>query len=224
MTLANELGNISSTSFREQAARAIRRAIFTGKIAPGVLYSVSALSGQLGVSATPVREAMLDLVSEGLVVAVRSRGYRVVDLTPQDLDHILRLRVLLEVPTSGEIAESRNDDDLPRLLDLAARLPDLATSGDYETYLENDQEFHLGLLALSGNPRLVSIVEKLRNQTRIFDVSKLAASGGLAGSAHEHLEIMKAIRDRDRPRTEELVEHHILRSRRAWPAEKAAGS
>lgn len=217
--MVNELGNISSTSFREQAARAIRTGIFTGKIAPGKMYSVPALSGRLGVSATPVREAMLDLVSEGLVTPIRNRGYHVVDLTAQDLDHILRLRVLLEVPTSGEIAESRKDEDLPRLHELAGRLPSLASNGDYETYLDSDQEFHLGLLSLSGNPRLVSIVERLRNQTRLFDVSKLAASGGLVDSANEHLEIITAIEQRDRPRTEQLVEHHILRSRRAWSAQ-----
>lgn len=190
--------------------------IFTGKIAPGEMYSVPTLSSELGVSATPVREAMLDLIGEGLVVAVRNRGYRVVSLGPKDLDSILKLRILIEVPTTGEIAESRRDEDLPPLLTLAERLPQLARDGDYESYLKTDQEFHLALLGLAGNEQLVSTIERFRNQTRLFDVSKMAARGRLVASAAEHTELMSAIEQRDRARAEEIAEHHILRSRRAW--------
>lgn len=211
------LGNISTASLREKAARAIRAGIITGEISQGELYSVPTLSAQLGVSATPVREAMLDLVSEGLIEPVRNRGYRVVSLSRHDLENILQLRLLLEVPSMGEVAETHDAVDLPRFKALAKQLPTLARKGDFQTYLDADQEFHLGLLGLLDNSRLVDMVGKLRNQTRLFDVGKLVVTGELTESGAEHQEILAAIEKRDRRAAEKLVSQHLLRLRKAWP-------
>jgi DNA-binding GntR family transcriptional regulator len=213
------LGNISTASLREKAARAIRTGIITGEITQGELYSVPTLSAQLGVSATPVREAMLDLVSEGLIEPVRNRGYRVVSLSRRDLEGILQLRLLLEVPSAGEVAVSHDAAALPRFKVLAKQLPTLARKADFQAYLDADQEFHLGLLGLLDNPRLTEMVARLRNQTRLFDIGKLVVTGELAESGAEHEEILAAIEKRDRRAAEKVVSQHLLRLRKAWPDE-----
>src|SRR5439155_22905930 len=114
------LGSLNMSSLREQAASAIRTGIVTGAITAGEIYSVPTLAEQLGVSATPVREAMLDLAGEGLVLPVRNRGYRVVSMSTQDLEAVLKLRLLLEVPSMGDVAVAAKGRDLGEFRALAA--------------------------------------------------------------------------------------------------------
>ena len=76
-------------SLRERVAESLRAALVSGRMAPGTTYSIPALAEQFGVSATPVREAMLDLVNEGIVAPVPNKGFRVVELTDEELDLFL---------------------------------------------------------------------------------------------------------------------------------------
>ena len=101
-------GNISavrSDSLREQVTRALEAAVVAGELQPGIIYSAPALAERFGVSATPVREAMLDLVGEGMVEPVRNRGFRVVEVSEADLDQISQIRLLIEVPIMGQVAK-----------------------------------------------------------------------------------------------------------------------
>ena len=211
----SSLTNISTSSLRQEAARAIRAGIITGEIAPGEIHSVPVLSSRLGVSATPVREAMLDLASEGLVVPLRNKGFRVVSLSVDDLENILRLRLLLEVPSMGDVAESHRDADIAPFRTIAETLPNHVVAGDIQAYLDEDRGFHLGLLGLLGNSRLVDIVGLLRNQMRL-SVGRLASSGHLMESAIQHVGIFEAIANRDRSLTETLTREHLEQLRLGW--------
>src|SRR4029453_12904919 len=95
------LGLISAPSLREQARQVIRGLVITGQMRPDQLYSVPRLAAELGVSATPVREALLDLEREGLLEAERNRGFAVVSLSLGDLNDIFAVRLLLEGPSVG---------------------------------------------------------------------------------------------------------------------------
>lgn len=212
------LGSLNTLSLREQAASAIRTGIVTGAITAGEIYSVPTLAEELGVSATPVREAMLDLVGEGLVTPVRNRGYRVVSMSAEDLDAVLRIRLLLEVPSMGEVAALAKGRDLKEFRALAAQMPKFARSGAIQSYLDADAEFHLGLLRLLDNERLVDIVAMLRNQSRMFDIGGLAQKGKLADAGAEHTVILDAIERGERKRVESLVREHLVSARQAWSA------
>lgn len=93
----------SRTSLREQIGVSLRAALVAGEMVPGVTYSAPVLAERFGVSATPVREAMLDLINEGMIVAVPNKGFRIVETTDQDLDEMTELRRLMKVPTVGQI-------------------------------------------------------------------------------------------------------------------------
>src|SRR5260221_14141777 len=86
-----------------------------GEIRSGEIHSAPALAARLGVAATPVREAMLDLVNEGTIEAVRNRGFRVVAVSQADLDQILDLRLLIEVPLVGRLAGKLSESELATL-------------------------------------------------------------------------------------------------------------
>ncbi len=207
---------LRASSLREQAAEAIRAGIISGRIAADVLYSVPTLAAELGVSATPVREAVLDLAGEGLVVAFRNRGFRVIRPTTKDLEDIPSIRLLLEVPAIGEVAASHADGELDRFYLLADRVPALARRGRVQEYLDADAELHLALIALLGNPRLVDMVRLLRNQSRLFDVGRLIAAGELSQNQADHRRLLKAISTRDREHAEAAIRAHLMGVRAAW--------
>jgi DNA-binding GntR family transcriptional regulator len=135
---------LTPRSLREEARLALRAGIITGEIAAGELYSVPSLAEKLGVSATPVREAMLDLANEGLVEPVRNRGFRVIRFDEHDLDEIFHLRLLLEAPSVRQVAGKLPPDLERRLQDLVVELERSAEAGDLPRYLTADHQFHLG--------------------------------------------------------------------------------
>lgn len=102
----------------------LREALVTGALEPGEVYSAASLATELGVSTSPVREAMLALVDEGLLEALPNRGFRVVSFTEQDFTEIFELRMMLEVPGAGRVAELGLGDRaerLSRLVDVIER-------------------------------------------------------------------------------------------------------
>lgn len=212
------------TSLREQITDVLRGAVITGEMPAGQLFSVPTLAEKFGVSATPVREAMLDLANEGLVEPVRNKGFRVVEPTDRELDDLVALRLLLEAPTCGEIARrvgaSASDtnvhDELAELRDIARQIVRHAKSGDLIAYVEADRRFHLRLLALGGNRELVDVVGRLRARSRLYGLETLAASGRLIQSAEEHVHLLDAVEAGDADGAVALMRRHIGHVRGEW--------
>ncbi|WP_204041437.1 GntR family transcriptional regulator [Acrocarpospora phusangensis] len=203
-------------SLREQVAQALRGALVAGEMRPGVVYSAPVLAAQFGVSATPVREAMLDLAKEGLVEAVRNKGFRVTEMSERDLDEITELRKLIEVPTVARLADPARAAELERLRPLAREIVTAAVRGDLLTYVNADLRFHLELLGMSGNVRLVEVVRDLRARARLYGLKGLADRGLLAHSAHEHIDLLDALIRGDRATAEDIMNHHIQHVRGIW--------
>ena len=208
------------TSLRERVAESLRAALVSGRMVPGTTYSIPALAEQFGVSATPVREAMLDLVNEGIMSAVPNKGFRVVELSDAELDQITELRRLLEVPTVGELAGAIDRAAVRRLRSLADAVSDAARRGDVVGYVEADRELHLALLAEAGNPRLVEMVGRLRDQSRLYGLEQLAAEGVLVDSATEHMRLIDALESGDRRAAERVMAHHLDHVRGIWASRR----
>jgi DNA-binding GntR family transcriptional regulator len=208
------------TSLRERVAESLRAALVSGRMVPGTTYSIPALAEQFGVSATPVREAMLDLVNEGIMAAVPNKGFRVVELSDAELDQITELRRLLEVPTVGGLAGAVDRPAVRRLRALADAVSDAARRGDVVAYVEADRELHLALLAEAGNPRLVEMVGRLRDQSRLYGLEQLAADGVLVDSAAEHLRLIDALESGDRRAAERVMAHHLDHVRGIWASRR----
>jgi len=205
-------------SLREQVANVLRAAIVAGQMRPGVLYSVPTLAERFAVSVTPVREAMLDLAKEGLVDPVRNKGFRVTELADKDLDDITELRALIEVPTVARLAPAITEADVEDLRGLAQAIVDSAVEGDLIRYLEEDRRFHLQLLELAGNPRLVEVVSHLRSQTRLYGLGQLVQQDRLTASAAEHHELLDALLANDSAMAESVMRRHIGHVRGIWAA------
>lgn len=203
-------------NFRDQVAHALRAALVTGQLRPGELYSAPALAARFGVSATPVREAMLDLVREGLVETVTNRGFRVTAVTERQLDEYTQIRALIEIPVVAGLAAAADPRGLAALRPEAERIVAAAEVADLIGYIEADRRFHLGLLALAGNRHLVEVVGDLRKRSRLYGLTALAERGLLQASAREHLEILDALLVRDETAAHAVMTRHLGHVRALW--------
>jgi DNA-binding GntR family transcriptional regulator len=210
-------------SLREEAIRSLQAAVVAGELRPGIVYSAPTLASRLGMSATPVREAMLDMAKEGLVEAVPNKGFRVVALSDTELDELTELRLLIEVPSVGRVAaRGLSSAEHTVLHKLALQIERAARRGDLITHNRADLEFHTGLLALLGNRTLVDLVRSLRVRSRLYGQASLAATGQLTPSAHEHVDLLALVDARDKRGSERLMRQHIGHVRSSWAGPSGA--
>jgi DNA-binding GntR family transcriptional regulator len=211
------LSLVAGPSLREQARKVIRGLIITGQMQADQLYSVPRLATELGVSATPVREALLDLAREGLLEPVRNRGFRVVALSPNELKDIYTIRTMLEVPSVAEIARGGLPPaQLEQLRELAAVTKRAADAGNLIEFLEADRKFHVGLIATLGNKPLADLVESLRDRVRLHGFKSGNSSEYITHSASEHFQLLDFLAKRDESGAVALMQRHLERSRHVW--------
>ena len=203
-------------TLRARLVAELRASVIAGHMAPGGIYSAPILAARYEVSFTPVLEALLDLVKEGLLMPVRNKGFRVVEPSEQDLDEIARVRDLLEPAAVAEVARNASAEQLVELRSLAASITRYAKQGAIEEYLQADRNFHLALIATTGNSRLVEIVARLRGQARLFGLQKIAEAGQLEASSRDHDDLLAAIENRDPDRAEEIMRAHLGHVRDDW--------
>ncbi len=213
----NESGPRTSVSvqahLRDQVADALRAALVAGELRPGVIYSAPALAAEYGVSATPVREAMLDLARQGLVEAVRNKGFRITEPSERELEECTELRALIEVPTVGRVTRTAERERLEALRPTAEETVTAARAGDLAGYLEADHRFHLDLLSLAGNTRLVETVDDLRRRSRLHTHADPAETGVLVDSAKEHVDLLDVMLTGDVEAAETHMRRHLARAR-----------
>ncbi|MFJ8096482.1 GntR family transcriptional regulator [Streptomyces griseofuscus] len=217
------MGHLSSRSvtpvrenLRDQVANALRAALIAGELRPGVVCSAPTLAAELGVSATPVREAMLDLTREGLVEPVRNKGFRITEVTERELDEYTEIREMIEVPTIGRVTDVAGAEQLEALRPVAEEIVQGARRHDLIAYLEADRRFHLGLLGLAGNAHLVQVVSDLRKRSRLYGLTALDANGRLVESAEEHLELLDLMLAGDTEGAQACVRRHLGKVRSLW--------
>jgi DNA-binding GntR family transcriptional regulator len=203
-------------SLRDQALAVIRQALVAGEIRPGSIYSASGMASRLGTSNAPVREAMLTLVNQGVMEVVPNRGYRVTPVTDKDLDEVHQLRVMLEVPAVRQLALRDLGEYAEMLRGHARRCTQAAEDRDMTVFLGADRDFHLSMLGLLDNGRLVQLVEMLRDQTRLYGLRTLAKDGKLVATSLEHFGLLDAVLAGDPERAAQEMTKHLAHVRGDW--------
>lgn len=203
-------------SLRDQALAVIRQALVAGEIRPGAIYSASGMATKLGTSNAPVREAMLTLVNQGVMEVVPNRGFRITTVTDKDLDEVYQLRLLLEVPAVRQLAQQDASAHAEMLTEHARACTQAAKDLDLTVFLEADRDFHLSMLGLLGNGRLVQVVEMLRDQTRLYGLQSLAERGDLVSASLEHFDLLEAVLAGDPERAAEEMAKHLAHVRGDW--------
>jgi DNA-binding GntR family transcriptional regulator len=180
--------------------------IVNNKLPPGAAIVERDISNMLGISRTPVREALKQLESEGLIWHFPLRGTFVSEVTTQDVEEIFSLReVLEETALKTAIHEIRDEE----LCELEALLNSLDDNTPYEKYYNSDRELHNLIIRNGHNKRLIQFLNTLNSQIeRLRRISALTPKR-LQKSKQEHLEIIKVLKQRDFEKTAEILKKHI---------------
>lgn len=207
----SQIRTIRSTrsSLRAEVEKRLTAAIVSGELAPGVVVSVPEMAARFAVSATPVREAMINLEQRGFVSSVRNKGFRIAGVKETDLEELVQIRRWLEVPATRLAAERFPLGDMQRFRALADDIVTAAADADFGAYLAADVVFHSALLDLTGNDRLCSLVEELRTHTRVIGLVGLKDTKQLERSAMEHHAMLDLIAEGELDALAALMDVHI---------------
>jgi len=191
----------------------LRAAILDGELSPGQPLSVPDLSRQLEVSRSPVREALLALVADGLAVELPRRGVSVVEVEVSDLLEIHEVREGVEAQAARLCAERANDAVLRDLAGILVRQRAVVEGDDAAGWFRTNAEFHGAIAAGTGNRRLAEVLLTLEAQMRLglrqVSSDREQRRRGLA----EHQAILHAITKRDPDTAERTMRDHIRRTK-----------
>ncbi len=201
--------NDSFTSLRDMVLRRVRADIVSGHSGPGTMYSVPTLAEELGVSTTPVREALLELSHSGLITPMRNRGFRVEATSLEELGHGLALRGLLENFAMVGLAERRLTDT-DELRKLAEDVGVAVRRKDGNGYIETDRAFHLALVSRLNNPMLTKMIMDLRDGMRLYGMDSAAGRQRQVASVKEHYHFIDFAVAGDTEAIAKLTTQHIM--------------
>jgi DNA-binding GntR family transcriptional regulator len=179
-----------------------------GAFPPGTRIRDADIARQLGVSRTPVREALIRLAREGALRAEVGRGFRVLPLETDELKEVGAILAVLE-PLALDLVPDFPPDRLERLAEVARRLEQ--TRGDIDACIELDDEWHRGLLADCPNRRLLGLIETLRQTPRRYLRHYLQQAGRLSLSTVHHTRIAGALARSDRTAARDMLERRWTR-------------
>lgn len=194
-----------------EVADRLRDMIQARELQAGAWIDEVALTRELGVSRTPLREALKVLVAEGLLRLEPRRGCFVNSLSTDDLDDIFPLMAMLEGRCAHEAAHKVTDEDLLRLEPLHRQLEHHAEAGDIDRYYATNALIHEAIQALADNRWLSDMVESLRKVLSLSRHQSLAYPGRIRESCAEHLAIFAALKARDPDGADALTRKHLMR-------------
>ena len=196
---------------REVVFLTLRRQILKGNLKPGERLMEISLANKLGVSRTPIREAIRKLEHEGLVVMVPRRGAHVSGITRQELNDVLEIRRSLDVLAVRKAVECMTQKDIRELRAAEEAFAILVEKKDADlTALgEADEHFHDVIYQGTNNRRLLQILNNLREQMYRFRVEYLKDTEIRQSLVREHDAIVKALEDRDAEEAERLIGLHV---------------
>ena len=196
-------------SLKEIAFQAIKKAIISSSFKPGNLHSEPGLAKQLGISRTPVREALLDLASRGFIEFVRNKGFRVKTLTKHDIRHLISFRRGLEATAIREIMPKLTDEALGKIEEIRRRDIEAAEAKNWDLFVNADREFHMYLCSVSQNPYLISAMERVRDLIDWACYLMVHRRRRFSEALKEHESIIDKLKKRDLEGTLMMMERHM---------------
>ncbi len=194
---------------RDVIFETLRKAIVSGDIKPGERLMEVSLANQMGVSRTPVREAIRRLEAEGLVTMIPRKGTHVSELSVKDIMDVLEVRTVLDKLATDLAAKRMQPSQLKALESVHKQYIACVEKENMEGAVKKDVEFHDIIYAASGNPRLVAVAGSLREHVYRFRVIYMSGSLIAENVLNEHEEILAALKEAQNNIASNLAEKHI---------------
>jgi DNA-binding GntR family transcriptional regulator len=190
----------------------IRNSILNGDLKAGEVYNEMKLAKELGISRTPIREALLELAVQGLVTFLPRRGIMINYFTQRDFEETFELRKAIELAVIDKIIKHLDDLNLNKIEKAINSQQKAAEKGDRMAYLDADRLFHTTFAKLAGNRRMVSVLENLRDIIHLMGSQGLARSGRMYEVLDEHRKILELLRKGRGEEAKKAMAHHLDRS------------
>jgi DNA-binding GntR family transcriptional regulator len=188
----------------------LRNEVLNGVLERGSLHSIYELADRFEVSRTPVREAAVRLADTGLVSIERNRGIRIKGLSPEEIQQVFAIRLLLEVPGAAQAACVSDPVSLAALDARLAEMHEAVAADDADAFWHGDYALHAQVLASFGNPRLNEYMRGLRDFTRDMGAMTLGHTRSLLDAGLEHEPIVAAIRRGDATAAAATMAQHLV--------------
>jgi DNA-binding GntR family transcriptional regulator len=194
---------------RELVFESLREAIISGMLRPSERLMEIQLAEEMGVSRTPVREAIRKLELEGLVVMIPRKGAYVAGMSIKDIADVFEIRGALEGLAAELASERATDEELEVMERYLVKISEEIESGDLSKVVETDTDFHTLIYEASRNARLSQIINNLREQIQRFRTTSLSFPGRMKVALEEHRKIVEALSSRDGELARKLAQEHI---------------
>lgn len=194
---------------RDIVFQTLRNAIITGELQPGERLMETQLGEKLGVSRTPIREAIRKLELEGLVIMVPRKGAQVTQFTEKDIQDVLEVRAALEALAARIACKRMDDRDFLKLQLAIAEYSYAAKNRDLEAMIEKDVEFHDIIINATQNDKLIQIFNNLKEQVNRYRITYLKNTEDSETVEAEHLEILAALKNKQEDMASNLASKHI---------------
>ncbi|MDF2523239.1 MAG: transcriptional regulator, GntR family [Clostridiales bacterium] len=210
--MAGKLSKINFNDYkplRDVIFGTLREAIISGELRPGERLMEVQLSEKMGVSRTPVREAIRKLELEGLVDMIPRKGAHVAELSVKDIMDVLEVRASLDGLATSLSAQRITDEEINELKHVYSQFVNYVEKENLQGSIKKDVEFHDIIYHSSRNDKLIQISNNLREQIHRFRVIYLKGSGSSRELIKEHWEIIEAITSRDVEAAQRVAQKHI---------------
>ena len=195
---------------RDVVFQTLRQAILREDLAPGERLMEIPLANKLGVSRTPLREAIRMLEQEGLVMMIPRRGAQVAGISEKSLRDVLEVRRSLEKLAIELACERMTEEDLRRLEEAEEEFGKAVRGGDALRIAESDESFHDVIYSGTGNTKLVQMLNNLREQMYRYRLEHIKDEKSRLSLMEEHVRMMEALRNRDVDLAKKAAGEHIL--------------
>ncbi len=194
---------------RDVVFNTLREAILKGDLKPGERLMELQLAAKLGVSRTPIREAIRMLEQEGLAVTMPRKGAEVAKMTLKDMEDVLEIREALDELAVRIACEKITDEQMKRLTDAKDLFETSTRSGDVKMIAEADVSFHDVIYEATGNPKLETLLNNLREQVYRYRVEYIKDPQNYPVLIREHEAILLALKERNVKKAENAMHEHV---------------
>ena len=220
--------SISPQKISAAAYQALREKIISRELAPGQRLDLNRIEAQMGISRTPLKEALARLEMEGLIEILPRSGTYVTAPTPADIAESFDLRLALELFAVEIVAQTLGDSEIEQVRVLVRQLRQLAHSPDrdaiYPQYLALDRQFHGLLIALAGNRRLRKVHQREDLHAQMARIRYHRSERDLGLAQTEHEELLRALEARDPQAARDVMRAHLTRAKHSLLAELGSGT
>jgi GntR family transcriptional regulator, rspAB operon transcriptional repressor len=193
----------------------LRDSIFEGTLKSGELLNEMALAKELGISRTPLREALFELSVQGLITILPRKGIQVKYFTQEDVEHVFELRGIIELAIIEKLTTSPNHSvDSRELENILEEQRKTCGDGDYIAFLRADNLFHMMICESARNPRIVTIIKDLWSIIRVMGLQGLQQSARWNQILDEHQRILAALTHRHGKTARRAMESHLAESKK----------